>query len=393
MATLRRVLAPPGRLGLHLADWANGPYVFFLGNDSPLISTVAVGWRLHSVDGVLCRHLSCQSAALQLQKQQEATVDRTLMFEPSRDPGFTRRGMSGILGAHTAIAFMTMWWFRLLLPHHLVPLVGEQTARALTCFGLLVVASILFHYWRCIIATPGYVPSPLPGESVPEDEGRCCVRCRSHKPARVHHCSHCNRCVYKMDHHCFWLDTCVGEANYPFFLILLLNVCLGAAYGAAVTLGIVGAWIMGLPAMPGADSSEAELHAYLLKMPSASKVPHASSILFPMVLSVALLGLLSLVCGCIALHVGLIASGQTTLEHLRPVSKPANSLDAVAPSVTNLWKDVFGRYARHGSISSTSTLLSHTGPYPFGSGIWHLLLTCHRRSVRIRRLFARYAIF
>jgi len=29
-----------------------------------------------------------------------------------------------------------------------------------------------------------------------------CRRCKGFKPKRAHHCSICNRCVVKMDHHC-----------------------------------------------------------------------------------------------------------------------------------------------------------------------------------------------
>lgn len=29
-----------------------------------------------------------------------------------------------------------------------------------------------------------------------------CKKCLSPKPPRTHHCSVCNRCILKMDHHC-----------------------------------------------------------------------------------------------------------------------------------------------------------------------------------------------
>lgn len=29
-----------------------------------------------------------------------------------------------------------------------------------------------------------------------------CKKCISPKPPRTHHCSVCNRCILKMDHHC-----------------------------------------------------------------------------------------------------------------------------------------------------------------------------------------------
>ncbi|GAA5958588.1 hypothetical protein JCM3765_006682 [Sporobolomyces pararoseus] len=52
---------------------------------------------------------------------------------------------------------------------------------------------------------------------------RFCRKCRVLKPDRAHHCSTCQRCVLKMDHHCPWLGGgCAGYANYKFFVQFLL---------------------------------------------------------------------------------------------------------------------------------------------------------------------------
>ena len=34
---------------------------------------------------------------------------------------------------------------------------------------------------------------------------RTCRKCKVFKPPRAHHCSICQRCVLKMDHHCPWV--------------------------------------------------------------------------------------------------------------------------------------------------------------------------------------------
>ena len=41
------------------------------------------------------------------------------------------------------------------------------------------------------------------------------------KLARVHHCRACGRCSLRMDHHCVWIDNCVGWHNHKFFLNLI----------------------------------------------------------------------------------------------------------------------------------------------------------------------------
>lgn len=51
---------------------------------------------------------------------------------------------------------------------------------------------------------------------------RVCRTCHVWKPDRCHHCSRCDRCILKMDHHCPWFPGCVGFNNQKYFIQFLL---------------------------------------------------------------------------------------------------------------------------------------------------------------------------
>lgn len=55
-----------------------------------------------------------------------------------------------------------------------------------------------------------------------------CRECQLWRPHRCGHCHWCRRCVLRLDHHCLFVGTCIGERNMRFFAAFLL--CAGAAF-------------------------------------------------------------------------------------------------------------------------------------------------------------------
>lgn len=66
-----------------------------------------------------------------------------------------------------------------------------------------------------------------------------CRTCRLVKPARSKHCSLCGHCVIRADHHCAWINNCVGYGNSHYFLLLLLSTAVLTTYGVFLGYGLL----------------------------------------------------------------------------------------------------------------------------------------------------------
>lgn len=51
-----------------------------------------------------------------------------------------------------------------------------------------------------------------------------CPDCEAIRTDRSRHCSICNKCVERFDHHCPWINNCVGIHNHGVFMCFLLSM-------------------------------------------------------------------------------------------------------------------------------------------------------------------------
>jgi hypothetical protein len=57
-----------------------------------------------------------------------------------------------------------------------------------------------------------------------------CRTCHIFRPPRAAHCSECNVCVERFDHHCPWMGQCIGRRNYRFFIGFVISCSALCAY-------------------------------------------------------------------------------------------------------------------------------------------------------------------
>ncbi|KAJ2888238.1 Eukaryotic peptide chain release factor GTP-binding subunit, partial [Coemansia aciculifera] len=63
-----------------------------------------------------------------------------------------------------------------------------------------------------------------------------CDTCRIYRPPRASHCRSCDNCVENEDHHCIWLNNCIGRRNYRYFYSFLFSISALALYIIAFCL-------------------------------------------------------------------------------------------------------------------------------------------------------------
>ncbi|KAL4498353.1 hypothetical protein ABPG72_013159 [Tetrahymena utriculariae] len=51
---------------------------------------------------------------------------------------------------------------------------------------------------------------------------KSCETCQIYKNKDMKHCRVCDNCVTQFDHHCIWLNNCIGKRNYTDFIVYLI---------------------------------------------------------------------------------------------------------------------------------------------------------------------------
>ncbi|XP_045141833.1 palmitoyltransferase ZDHHC4 isoform X1 [Echinops telfairi] len=107
---------------------------------------------------------------------------------------------------------------------------------------LLLATNLLFFVLSCV-TDPGTVTSATEPaflqayrfDDVMFPKNARCPTCDLRKPARSKHCRVCNRCVHRFDHHCIWMNNCIGAWNVRYFLIYLSTLTASATTVAGLS--------------------------------------------------------------------------------------------------------------------------------------------------------------
>ncbi|XP_038007077.1 palmitoyltransferase ZDHHC4 isoform X2 [Motacilla alba alba] len=136
---------------------------------------------------------------------------------------------AAVFGEYTWEVFVYCWELQFQLPLLLLP--------------YLLLAANLGCFLLCSRANPGTVTKSNAAclakvyayDGVMFQRGLVCPTCAVQKPARSKHCSVCRTCVHRFDHHCVWVNNCIGARNAGVFLLYLLSLTATAGAVAAVT--------------------------------------------------------------------------------------------------------------------------------------------------------------
>lgn len=122
----------------------------------------------------------------------------------------------------------------------------ELKMTALVVYTVLYLSHVLSHVIATVIDPSEKELRKLEVYNIPEfdrnihahviENGRCHL-CNIQTSSRcTKHCSICNKCVDHFDHHCKWLNTCIGQRNYLPFIACVTTALMISAFTSTLCL-------------------------------------------------------------------------------------------------------------------------------------------------------------
>ncbi|KAJ1528371.1 hypothetical protein ONE63_006788 [Megalurothrips usitatus] len=133
------------------------------------------------------------------------------------------------------------------------PFLATNITPAIPVVGAFMFLFVMSTLLRTSFSDPGVIPRATPDEAayiekqiVPSNANsptqrppprtqeirvrghpvklKYCFTCKIFRPPRASHCSLCDNCVERFDHHCPWVGNCVGKRNYRHFYLFIVSL-------------------------------------------------------------------------------------------------------------------------------------------------------------------------